>query len=173
VWCIEQLFLVSRGTKRGPLFHELTCLQSRSAYTVLPKNQSSALGIFSRTPKMSNMATNQDPALDPASSPAIGPLTEFTLFPTLPLELQRKIWRCCIQQANVVRLRLGFHSWSFSEPPLHPVLHASREARTEALRSLASLPSFTRSGKYIPKDDSMDKIELNMSNDIFLLQMEG
>jgi hypothetical protein len=118
------------------------------------------------------MATNQDAALDPASSPATGPLTEFTLFPTLPFELQFKIWRCCIRQANIIHLRLDFHRWSFSEPPLHPVLHTSRGARTEALRSLAILPSFPRSGRYTPDGDSMDKIELDMSNDIFLLQIE-
>lgn len=161
--CIEQLFLVSCDTKRDPFFRQLTCLQSRSARTILTKKSSRAPGIFARTPKMSHMATNnQDSDLETPSPPTNAPLTASTLFPTLPLELQRKIWRYSIQQANIIPLRLEVRSWSFFDPPLHPVLHVSKEAPTEAMRYFVRLPSFPRSGGYHPQGLSLDRIALNM-----------
>jgi hypothetical protein len=62
-------------------------------------------------------------------------MAEFTLFPNLPLELRRKVWRFATSTERIIEIRWGHRKdWYYSSTPPPSVLHTSRESRIEALR---------------------------------------
>jgi hypothetical protein len=64
-------------------------------------------------------------------------LTEFELFPKLPLELRRKVWKMALPGPRVIEVkfvvdgRKNNHRFCAKIPVL---LHVSQESRTEAMR---------------------------------------
>jgi hypothetical protein len=61
-------------------------------------------------------------------------MAEFTLFPNLPLELRRNVWRFAALTERIIEIRWNHHKqWYYSSTPSPSVLHASRESRIEAL----------------------------------------
>ncbi|KAH7333302.1 hypothetical protein BKA65DRAFT_553645 [Rhexocercosporidium sp. MPI-PUGE-AT-0058] len=62
--------------------------------------------------------------------------TTFSLFPTLPTELRLKIWNLCITPRIInYNHSATKHSKLKLDPLIPPLLHTSREARYEAIRS--------------------------------------
>ncbi|KAF8846612.1 hypothetical protein BDZ45DRAFT_682421 [Acephala macrosclerotiorum] len=77
-----------------------------------------------------------------------GPPPTFTLFPTLPAELQIKIWRYTLPGPRIIQLQYSKSSSSFhgTRPP--PALHTCRTSREIALSVFE--PAFTRNDQLKP-----------------------
>ena len=81
-----------------------------------------------------------------------------------------------MEQPRIVPLRLERYSWRFLRPIFQQIFHASHESRQEALRyvqsgSFALYPQQGGDEHIIPGINASGNISLNITNDIFLLQL--
>jgi hypothetical protein len=100
---------------------------------------------------------------------AVSIMAEFTLFPNLPLELRRNIWRFAASTERIIEVRWGHcKDYYHSSTPPPSVLHASRESRIEALRYYEVL-EMENCWAYMEGFGAMFRTYINYQRDTFYL----
>ncbi|EPE36895.1 hypothetical protein GLAREA_09058 [Glarea lozoyensis ATCC 20868] len=100
----------------------------------------------------------------------VTPLTTFRLFPRLPLELRRCIWKFAAFEARLLELlphadAFGRPYYLFTSSPTPVTLHVCRESRSEALaifsKAFSIVCKFTETKqRYIWTNFSVDTIKI-------------